>query len=118
MGTLSSFPDRMKQRRDTAEPAPIAVSLHGFAIGGLHVAWQSVSEIRAARMDHPSGRELLIEFIAAGTCVIVSERQRGFGELEKAMNAVFPATASWRNALPAESSSGKRTSLYQRMHRE
>lgn len=115
MGTLSSFPGRMRRQREGAEAAPIAVSPYGFAIDGLHVAWQSVSEIRAARMDHPSGRELVIEFIAAGTCAIVSERQRGFGELEKAMNAVFPATASWRDAFAAQSPPVERTSLYRRV---
>lgn len=114
MGTISNLSDWSKRRRDVAGLAPIVVSLHGFATDEVHVAWQSVSEIRAARTDQASGGESLVEFVVAGTCVVVSDRQHGFDELEKAMSAVFPATASWRGMLQSGLPPGERTTLYRR----
>lgn len=114
MGTISNLSDWSKRRRDVAGLAPIAVSLHGFATGDMHVAWQAVSEIRAARTDPASGGESLVEFVAAGTCVVVSDRQPGFDKLEKAMSAVFPATASWREMLQRGLPPGERATLYRR----
>jgi hypothetical protein len=97
MGTVLERKNRFLRGSGPALP-PVKVTAFGFCVGPDHVAWPSVAEIRAYKMDRLA--TAFLEFIVgAGQGIRVSEEQPGFDELEAAMIAAFPATADWRQAV-------------------
>ena len=98
MGTISSLMDRLRRAREDSRP-PVEVSPFGFSVGSAVVVWQLVSEIRAFKSDLLTTDEVFLEFHIADQIIRVSEEQPGFGALEEAMRAAFPATATWRSAV-------------------
>ncbi len=112
MGTITSLLDRLRRPGPTV--GLLSVTAHGFATGDAFVAWQTVSEIRACKVDRGTREEALLEFVSAGSSVVVSEEQPGFAGLEAAMCAVFPGTATWRERVLARPSAPQRTVLFQR----
>ncbi|MDR7133134.1 hypothetical protein J2X06_000318 [Lysobacter niastensis] len=97
MGTILECKNRFL--RGSALP-PVKVTAFGFCVGQDHVAWPSVAEIRAYKVDRLTTGEAFLEFIfGAGQGIRVSEEQPGFDELEAAMIAVFPTNADWRQAV-------------------
>lgn len=98
MGTLHSLMDRLTRRTQPDAPV-VSVAAHGFSVGDAFVAWQSVSRIRAIKVDRLTAAEVVFHFEAAGRTVVVSESSPGFQALEAAMVAVFPSTSAWRAAV-------------------
>ena len=99
MGTILERKNRFLRVSRPALP-PVKVTAFGFCVGPDHVAWPSVAEIRAYKMDRHTTDEAFLEFIfGAGQGIRVSEEQPGFNELEAAMIAAFPTTADWRQAV-------------------
>lgn len=112
MGTITSLLHRL--RRPGREDAVLSVTPHGFVVGRTSVVWQTVSEIRAWKRDRVTTDEALLEFVGAGTSVVVSEEQAGFAALEAAMCAVFPSTATWREQVLILPFARRWTVLFQR----
>lgn len=113
MGTITHLFDWLSRRTSTARPA-IALTAIGFSSGDCHVAWQSVAEIWGCKVDLCTTDEALLEFVAAGQRIAISEEQPGFDLFERAMIAAFPATAVWRDAVLMPPFAGNRTLLYRR----
>ena len=98
MATILELKNRFL-RSNSALP-PIQLTAFGFCVGPDSVAWPSVAEIFACKGDRLT-HDACLEFVfGVGQGIRVSEEQPGFGELEAAMIAAFPATADWRQALP------------------
>lgn len=94
---------------------PVKVTAFGFCVGPDHVAWPSIAEIYACKVDRLTTEEAFLEFVfGVGQDIRVSEEQPGFGELEAAMIAAFPATADWRQALLVPPPAHHRTLLFRR----
>ena len=99
MGTILECRNRFL-RGSRPALSPVKVTAFGFCVGPDHVAWQSVAEIHACKMDRLTTDKAFLEFIfSAGQGIRVSEEQPGFDELEAAMIAAFPTTADWRQAV-------------------
>ena len=113
MGTLSSLIERLS-RRTRPDLVPVVVSAFGFTVGPTFVAWQAVSEIRGFKADRITSDEAFLEFSSGGQAIVVSEEQAGFNQLEAAMVAAFPTTATWRHAVLPPAFDPCRTLLYRR----
>lgn len=111
MGTLSSLMDRLTRK---PELPPVSVTPFGFTVAESFFPWQTVSEIRGYKIDRLTTDEAFLEFLSGDRTVSVSEEQPGFGQLESAMIAAFPATASWRQAVLQPAFDPCRTLLYRR----
>jgi hypothetical protein len=99
MGTILERKNRFL-RGSRPALSPVKVTAFGFCVGPDHVAWQSVAEIHACKMDRLTTDKAFLEFIfGAGQGIRVNEEQPGFDELEAAMIAAFPTTADWRQAV-------------------
>ena len=101
-------------RRSKPDLPPVAVTAFGFTVGPVVVAWQTVSEIWGYKVDLLTTDEAFLEFSSNGQCISVSEEQPGFDQLESAMVAAFPATASWRQEVLQPPFDRSRTLLYRR----
>ena len=113
MGTISNLMERLT-RRPKADLPPVVVTAYGFTVGPVFVAWQTVAEIWGYKVDLLTTDEAFLEFSSNGQCISVSEEQPGFDQLEAAMVASFPATASWRQAVLQPAFDRSRTLLYRR----
>lgn len=113
MGTISSLVDRLS-RKSRPDLPPVTVTAFGFGVGPTFVAWQTVVEIRAFKVDRITTDEAFREFLANGQCLHVSEEQPGFDRLEAAMIAAFPTTADWRQSVLQPAFEPCRTLLYRR----
>jgi len=78
------------------DDSPLTVTPFGFAVARDCVAWQSVGEIRAYKVDRRTTDEAFVEFWMGDKGIAISEGRAGFEELEAAMVAAFPDTACWR----------------------
>lgn len=120
MGTILELKNRFLRGSKPVLP-PVTVTAYGFCVGPDYVAWQSIAEIRtnkeacAYKVDRLTTDEAFLEFIfGVGQGIRVSEEQPGFGELETAMIAAFPATADWRQAMLMPPSAHNHTLLFRR----
>ena len=113
MGTISSLIERLSQR-SKHDLVPVVVSAYGFTVGQYFVAWQTVAEIWGHKDDRVTTDEAFLEFSSNGQSVLVSEEQPGFDQLEAAIVAAFPATATWRQAVLLPAFDPCRTLLYRR----
>ena len=99
MGTILEWKDRFLRVSRPALP-PVKVTAFGFCVGPDIVAWPSVAEIHAYKMDRLTTDEAFLEFVFdVGQGIRVSDEPPGFDELEAAMIAAFPTTADWRQAV-------------------
>jgi hypothetical protein len=120
MGTILELKNRFLRGSKPVLP-PVKVTAFGFCVGPDYVAWQSIAEIRAYKeacayeVDSLTTEVAFLEFIfGVGQGIRVSEGQPGFGELEVAMIAAFPATADWRQAMLMPPFAHNRTLLLRR----
>jgi hypothetical protein len=113
MGTILEFKNRLLGGSKPALP-PVKVTAFGFCVGPDHVAWPSIAEIHAHKADCRTTGETFLEFVGVGQGIRISEEQPGFGELEAAMIAAFPATAGWRQAVRSSPPTHNRTLLFRR----
>ncbi len=104
MGTVSDFNQHWK-RRQAAHAEGIRVSAFGFSLGERFVPWQAVSAIHLHR-EPEDVRAGCLYFDSGGERVGVWMCQAGFAELERAMTAIFPATADWRARLSSADTCG------------
>ncbi|MGO4549534.1 hypothetical protein AB4059_00300 [Lysobacter sp. 2RAF19] len=102
---------RFSRRSEPGLP-PIAVNASAFTVGPTSVAWQTVSEIWAYKIDLLTTDEAFLEFSFNGQTISVSEEQPGFDLLESEMIAAFPATADWRQHVLLPVFESCRTLLY------
>ena len=113
MGTISNLMGRLT-RRSKPELPPVAITSFGFTVGPTFVAWQTVSEISAYKVDLVTTDEAFLEFSFNDQSISVSEEQPEFDLLESAMVAVFPTTADWRQCVLQPAFDPCRTLLYGR----
>lgn len=101
-------------RTKGGEPPAVVITASGFAVGSVAVAWSTVSEVWAYKIDLVTTDEAFLQFLFDGQSISVSEEQPGFDNLAAAMAAVFPSTAGWRGAVLQPPFDSSRRLLYRR----
>jgi len=108
------FPNSRRSCIGADDDSPMTVTPFGFAVGRDCIAWQSVAEIRAYKVDRRTTDEAFVEFWLGGKCIAISEGRVGFDELEAAMVAAFPDTACWRGHVQFPVRARNETVLFRR----